>query len=515
MVIVVTSHATDYMWAEVKVEGPGNQRVKENLLIKFLSNAEGLGLTYVDYTTEVQPSAKIQVPTGYPPNRRAVHAEQLKLLMLRVGDYKAWCTYCGARAPLDCGYCEQCDIGRSWTCSGACRAHLHSRPCVGCNACAHDCQCPKCAHCGRKMPGETPFEDCGHCRQCCRCGAIIRQTESYELTHVPRILTMEKFKCARTVGVEWEFNNGHGAALAKWCQKWNSGTHSDGSCGWEMVTTPIAGDAIADCLGDLGKAFAKSKAVADERCGIHVHVDAHDLKWRDMYHLLEVYAKLEPLFYVLGGQQRAQNSFCHPCGDNYLKALTSAEYRKQLGCVNAGGEDFEDFKGAIIQVCASRTRSSMRSGVGKKDGGRYKGLNLAPWLAGRRRRGANAFMVNIVSHAICGKEPGHNKSCTKGVPMSVNSHGPVLGSTDCTVEFRLHENSLDGDRIIGWAQLLALFVEWSSKATRKDIDALPKNPIKALIVIAPGHRKWLAARLREWRKKYRRTQRISLKKGLV
>lgn len=220
----------------------------------------------------------------------------------------------------------------------------------------------------------------------------------------------------------------------------------------------MSGDYISQCLTDLGKAFHNGNAEADERCGIHVHVDATDFSWADMYRLLWVYSHVEPVLYLLAGQQRIENHYCQPCGIDYRQALGESLLEKG-----------KDRKGRVLEVAffadSYRRKGSwdgrtyQRRGPGKKDGGRYRGLNLCPWLAGRKA-----------------KRP------------------------DTTLEFRLHRNTLDAKRVVGWAQLCARLVDWCAKATDKEAEDLPKSALRALCqVIAPDCAPWILNRVRGWR----------------
>jgi len=239
------------------------------------------------------------------------------------------------------------------------------------------------------------------------------------------------------------------------------------------VTAPIAGDHIADCLKDLGDTFAATNAEADNRCGIHVHVDCRDLKWADMYRLLWVYGKVEPLMYLLAGQHRAKvdrdrTSYCKPVGKEFLESLSEV-----------------DRKGAVLAVALGRgqseeaARKALMRGIHKKDGGRYRGLNIIPWLAGR------AYPEKKIT-----KDRKTGKITTTLTPKS-----------DSTVEFRMHRNTLLADRVVGWAQLCAKLVDWCANATDKEAQNLPKSALRALCeVIAPECAPWILRRVQEWRK---------------
>ena len=258
------------------------------------------------------------------------------------------------------------------------------------------------------------------------------------------------FDCSRLVGVEWEYNTvTNQAKMNGWKDKWHGQIAHDGSCGYEAVTPPIAGDHMVNCLTDLSKAFKDGEAEIDDRCGIHVHVDASDIAWPDMYRLLKTYALVEPILYMLAGQHRSANRYCVPCGDQYLGALSKTDPKGEVISV------------AFNQGSAERAHQYMKGNPGKKDGNRYKGLNLCPWLVGRK-----------------------------------------IKAKDTTLEFRLHRNApfKDVDRVINWTKTCAMLVDWSVKASDGDVKKLPKSGLRALCqVIAPECNDWIIERLKAWK----------------
>ncbi len=269
------------------------------------------------------------------------------------------------------------------------------------------------------------------------------------------------------VGVEWEFNDM--INLSAWKTKWRGGIHTDGSCGYEAVTPPIAGDHIAACLTDLGQRL-EADGSCDNRCGIHVHVDAKDLKWADMYRLLWVYGKIEPILYLLAGQERSKGHYCKPVGKDYLKSLSEFDRKTAVLEIAIGSED----------ICGRGLKQYMRSRILEKKGaGRYRGLNIIPWIVGR----AYPQKVQTVN-------PETGKKSTAFRPNS-----------DTTVEFRMHKNTKKSTRVIGWAQLCARLVEWCANATDKEAQDLPKSALRALCqIIAPDLAPWILSRVKEWRR---------------
>lgn len=261
----------------------------------------------------------------------------------------------------------------------------------------------------------------------------------------------------RLCGVEIEYNEvANTAQLLDFERKWRCGDHYDGSCGREVVTPPLSGKYVGECLRALSEAMTEAGGKADSRCGVHVHVDAKDLSWHDIYRLCHVYAKVEPILYLIAGQHRVKNTYCSPIG---------AKLASSLGSV--------DRKGSILATVYNAGKANeardyiRRSKPGKKSEGRYKGLNLCPWLAGRRtndRRGRKCI------------------------------------APDTTVEFRIHRNTLDGARLTNWANLVTRLVDWCATHSDREAAQLPRSALRTLCEIAPDQKEWILHRIAVWRK---------------
>ncbi len=283
------------------------------------------------------------------------------------------------------------------------------------------------------------------------------------------------FNSTRLVGVEWEFNHANTyRPLGLWAKDWRSGWHSDGSCGEEIVTAPIAGDHIADCLGSLAVAFRAAGATINESCGIHVHLDASDYDWHSIYRLIKVYSIIEPALYLLGGHKRAANNYCRPLGSRAGLILKA-----------------QDRKAAVHGLCyfqrplhdPEEAREYVRSqDPGKKSGNRYMGLNLLPWLSGRRKRATVK-----------------KRSFTRQLGEIGNSLGAPR-HPDTTVEIRIHSNSRDGSRVTNWAHLLVRVFDWVAKATEAEVAKLPADPFRALLTIAPESQGYILRQIKHWKR---------------
>jgi hypothetical protein len=372
------------------------------------------------------------------------------------------CAECGHHLLREQDLCLRCNL-----CCCECQVCINAgctnlQWCEACQHCSEHCECYCCHNCGERGPDLSVCER-GDCEDCCECDREdYPEIEPGSPWYARSPKMRQTFKSSRLVGVEWEYVSGNYQKLATWANQWRGGIHEDGSCGWEAITAPLAGDHIAPCLTALGDILGFAQI--DERCGIHVHVDVSDLQWADMYRLLRVYALVEPLLFLLGGQERFTSYYCKPCGKKYQEALDD-EDRKNKVLEAAYGADSERltvpiFNTTTRQLETPSGRVYRRRNPSRRDGGRYQSLNIIPWLWARRHKAPNQ-----------------------------------------TVEFRLHEGTQDTFRVIGWVQLCARLVDYVVRATDKEVAALPKSALRALCDdIAPDCREWILGEVKIWRR---------------
>lgn len=286
----------------------------------------------------------------------------------------------------------------------------HYSDCHGCDSCCTRRTCPSCGSHARLD------EICGLCRACCTCRALTEQAMA--LVDEKKLWKRNVFHSRRLAGVEWEFVSARkNVDLLNFCSATGAGLHTDGSCGWEIVTPPVYGDGIESTLISLAQAFKTAQALFSPRCGIHVHVDAKDLYWSDIYSLSTLWVKIEPIMFHIGGWTRKDNHFCAPHGTALAYALAQKDKKSAILACSVNGY----LKNARIYP------------IGKKNRGRYCSLNLVPWIAGRK---AN----------YC--------------------------ASDTTIEFRLHENSNSGERVTTWAKLCVAIVDFAKATNETEMQRL-------------------------------------------
>lgn len=414
---------------------------------------------YLDYCLESRDEAWIEVikyinsSENIANTHEYVPCDQCKTFVTKEYKNHSHCSGCNKASLFakfyECGKCSSCCRCSQCACCGKHSENLNV--CSNCNFCDKDCKCPKCPHtkCKRKIGCDR----CGGCSNHCNCflkNKIFKADASQ----------LDKINCNRLVGVEWEINKVNNTNnFYKTIYNNLSQKIFDGSCGSEIVTPPMSGNFIKTIITDIGKTLVKNNAKINKQCSVHVHVDGRDLEWEHINKLIQVYIRLEPILYFLGGPERISNSFCKPCGYNYKNILSS--------------KDKEKIKSKIINYAINSYDPEyyIQNDGGKKAPGRYKGLNLCPWIIGKPK----------------------NKS-------------------DSTIEFRIHQKSLNSKDIINWAVLCAKIVEFSKNATDYEINELnDMADSSAIKLIAPEVISWVRGKIRA-RKDFL-TKKIEYNKG--
>lgn len=238
---------------------------------------------------------------------------------------------------------------------------------------------------------------------------------------------------SRLVGVELEHNlrvSGISSVLARWGGRYDR----DGSCGYELSSAPASGAYLDAMVRAYCAALANGGC--DNRCGGHVHVEAGDMSWADMFTLVTAWVRLEPLYFAVAGKARANGSYCTPLRGDVSAALQAY----------ASG-DVGKAKRALVSLAYAGDRSDTR-GASRSDEGRYRAINLQPWLAGRSRdRG--------------------------------------MGER-ATVEFRLWPGSLDADRVLLHTTMSERLVSWARLHTVNDAMRLTPDANGLAAIGMPG-----------------------------
>jgi Putative amidoligase enzyme len=398
------------------------------------------------------------------------------------------CTSCpdGIKHHDVCNNCNKCysDHCNCHRC-GVCRHGFNTGNfCLECYNCKEHCRCPKCLVCGVKG-GSCNW--CKQCKVCCasdtsECSfAVANKGRSYaddplpqsdpELRfHVPANRLGYKINSSpRIVGIEIETNNysnmGKLRSLYEATQKWGIAVKDDGSIGdfpegMEFNLAPAAGDKVVEQVTDICNGIQKGGSRPNEKCGIHVHVDARDVRADDLKRVIDVYIKVERALFNLCHPRRANGDYSQICSNSLTRyGKTGKEVRLKLTQEFFNSQrikrDVQHLKGEEkherLKDLASRYVSSRDEGEASVYRHRYRALNLISYFIRR------------------------------------------------TIEFRHFHGSVDPVEIYNWASVVSHVIDSAVRMSHRQVEELPTNSRKALLAILPPHmHEWVGSQWSKW-----------------
>lgn len=205
----------------------------------------------------------------------------------------------------------------------------------------------------------------------------------------------------------------------------------------EVKTAPANGDEFVKQMVELGKSFKKAKALTNDSCGLHVHIDARDLTDADLEKVLMLWSKVESSMFLIVSPRRSGSQWCKPWT---LKSKT-------------GPALMNEFIREKLRADGYFTDSKVLSGIksGKYYPDRYHSLNLC----------------------------------------ALSSHG--------TLENRMHHGTTNIQNIIHWAMLNSAIVDYAKNNTMEDIAKL-ENSFDTLVMVASTDKlkEWVKGRKEFW-----------------
>jgi hypothetical protein len=214
---------------------------------------------------------------------------------------------------------------------------------------------------------------------------------------------------------------------------------SDGSIsGVEVVSPPASGDKFLEVINKICSSLANDNAEINTDCGLHCHIEAKDLTWYDIRKVIKVYAKIENELYSLIAKSRRNNQYCHQCGEDYLQDLNNSCKPK------------DNKKTLMKNIWDETSTKNFKERKYGPNNARYHGLNLQSWLF----RG--------------------------------------------TIEFRMHQGTINASKIINWGLLLASIIDFAANHTEKEIDNDFSFLSLRLIVGSEVKNRETASQVKEW-----------------
>jgi Putative amidoligase enzyme len=252
----------------------------------------------------------------------------------------------------------------------------------------------------------------------------------------------------------------NGTPLRNVLAKWSDSVVSDGSLGGtmahEICTSPSSGDLFLSHMQEICDEYKLLHAGCTAACGLHVHVDARDLKFYELRKVILLYARTEQALFELCAPCRLNARYSQVCGANYANMSPyPSEFKRQLLTKFYGGQDAPLWSS---QPSKERAKSLTKSKSQKYIPIRYRALNLHSW-----------FMRQ-------------------------------------SIEFRHHEGTVNYETIVNWALICGNLIEAANKLSEHSIRNLHKNSRQALLEVLPGNlqdyckAKWADVESIDWTK---------------
>ena len=319
----------------------------------------------------------------------------------------------------DCVRCRRCETHK--------RVEDSCAACMSCNKC---CRCISCQNCGDYCK-DAYCEPCRRCEGCCSCGNRVNFFQQSPKFHMASRVEHKLNPTNRYIAAEIEVAGvieDISSSLDTLINNWGGSIVYDGSLpknGFEINTSPARGDLFVKQINEISGLLEKGRAKINDKCGLHVHVDARDLNFYDMRRLINTYAAIEKGLFAMVPPDRYKSHFCIPCGDRYLSRITQ------------GRMPYKDVKKNVIQaVYNSASTQDMRND--KYNPARYYAMNM---------------------HSLFYRG---------------------------TIECRLFNGTIEADKIIRWGILWAMIIDYVQQADDEKIAAemSREKPIESLLTIA-------------------------------
>ncbi len=200
--------------------------------------------------------------------------------------------------------CIKCDTSKAkYTCG-------HCYSCDGCRGCYN---------CGRTIHNKDNWcNGCDSCNQCCECyvGSGIKRF------HNPLTFWKDDTK-GRFIGAEMEIARSDvkfAKDVTDVLKKWKCSVVDDGSLpdtGYEIRLSPAMASLFEQEVKEVCSVLHKAKAKTTNACGLHIHIDAKDLMFRDLRNVVMLHELLEKRYLPNLVQSRFKNHFCSPVRSSY------------------------------------------------------------------------------------------------------------------------------------------------------------------------------------------------------
>ena len=143
------------------------------------------------------------------------------------------------------------------------------------------------------------------------------------------------------VGIELEYEN-CGRIRDHWDRQYWSMVHDPSlrNRGMEFVSGVLKPKDLYAAYNEVKRYIEEGHVSATKRCGVHVHLNASDLTYREVWNLLTLYALMEPTIFKQFADGREMSHFCVPMWANTHWVLGLADDVRRLRSPRAGHNQF-------------------------------------------------------------------------------------------------------------------------------------------------------------------------------
>jgi len=262
----------------------------------------------------------------------------------------------------------------------------------------------------------------------------------------------------RYIAAEIEIASG-GYRANETLDNWHVSVVPDGSVsnGCELNTAPAIGDTFVRQITEICRDMAQGEAAkVDNRCGLHLHVDARDFSYPSWARLLWIWAHIESAVYSTLPNSRRSNTYCQRY--DYIINEYAGSPRKMTGA------DMRQMLVAAIRQTRDRV------------GGEYEYASRKEWEKERVRevKAEIKGIPYVRKSRISGMRFKDRKMEYGASPGGSRYYGLNLQAAfeHGTVEFRCHSGTVDAEKITNWAVLCTAILDTAKKYTLEQVQEL-------------------------------------------
>lgn len=436
-----------------------------------------------------------------------------------------WCESCEVTHHAeDRAYCESCanapgrrhrfvcsdNCDRCFYCEACGESHQgdYTSQCDNCQCCTENHDCNYCENCREY----TSDDVCGDCNCCEGCGC---ECDNSGIEFVKNPIRFHKGKpcglmpSTRFVSVEFEISKANeGDTINRVVDTWSSSVVEDGSVsgGAEVCTAPSSGDQFIAHMRELTRAFDHDGATVDHRCGAHIHLDARDMRWRDVGKLLWLYAYLEDALFSLVPSRRREAQWCEKRADRIRHVFetgpkpswTDTAWKSRVVAVAGGGspdsrpaepspENFYCWEHLhTARFCGCKTAEYNEEML------KYH-RTMARYARAKARGeifvSSDPKRLHAVKPVKHGRPPRDGRG---GIAEGRRYYALNLQSwwKHGTIEIRLHGGTTEFDKIVSWAALWTGIMDFAKKASVDEVVALAQRADRWAVLMELAPSEW-------------------------